>query len=108
MPLKINYICELMCVIEFNVEVQLDRLKQQQKGAIRRALFLDTQLPSLQRTLTVPNGARVCSDTKIYLRVSLSPKYNSSDLKTTDKQDINANHQYLMVFAKMKHPLYLY
>ncbi|XP_065141466.1 integrin alpha-5 [Paramisgurnus dabryanus] len=54
--------------LEFNVEVQLDRLKQQQKGAIRRALFLDTQLPSLQRTLTVPNGARVCSDTKIYLR----------------------------------------
>lgn len=62
-----------MCVIEFNVEVQLDHLKQQQKGAVRRALFLDTQLPSLQRTLTVPNGARVCSDTKIYLRVSLSP-----------------------------------
>uniref|UniRef100_A0A673FX44 Uncharacterized protein n=1 Tax=Sinocyclocheilus rhinocerous TaxID=307959 RepID=A0A673FX44_9TELE len=48
--------------------VQLDRLKQQQKGAARRALFLDTQLPALQRTLTVPNGARVCSDTKIYLR----------------------------------------
>ncbi|XP_056588975.1 integrin alpha-5 [Triplophysa dalaica] len=54
--------------LEFNVEVQLDHLKQQQKGAVRRALFLDTQLPSLQRTLTVPNGARVCSDTKIYLR----------------------------------------
>uniref|UniRef100_A0A673FWE4 Integrin alpha-2 domain-containing protein n=1 Tax=Sinocyclocheilus rhinocerous TaxID=307959 RepID=A0A673FWE4_9TELE len=54
--------------LEFNVEVQLDRLKQQQKGAARRALFLDTQLPALQRTLTVPNGARVCSDTKIYLR----------------------------------------
>ncbi|TRY79018.1 hypothetical protein DNTS_022223, partial [Danionella cerebrum] len=54
--------------LEFNVEVQLDRLKQQQKGAVRRALFLDTQLPALHRTLTVPNGARVCSDTKIYLR----------------------------------------
>uniref|UniRef100_A0A8C1L353 Integrin alpha-5-like n=1 Tax=Cyprinus carpio TaxID=7962 RepID=A0A8C1L353_CYPCA len=48
--------------------VQLDRLKQQQKGAVRRALFLDSQLPALQRTLTVPNGARVCSDTKIFLR----------------------------------------
>uniref|UniRef100_A0A671S2R6 Integrin alpha-5-like n=1 Tax=Sinocyclocheilus anshuiensis TaxID=1608454 RepID=A0A671S2R6_9TELE len=54
--------------LEFNVEVQLDRLKQQQKGAAQRALFLDTQLPALQRTLTVPNGARVCSDTKIYLQ----------------------------------------
>uniref|UniRef100_A0A8C2EKZ9 Integrin alpha-5-like n=1 Tax=Cyprinus carpio TaxID=7962 RepID=A0A8C2EKZ9_CYPCA len=54
--------------LEFNVEVQLDRLKQQQKGAVRRALFLDSQLPALQRTLTVPNGARVCSDTKIFLR----------------------------------------
>ncbi|XP_043081037.1 integrin alpha-5 [Puntigrus tetrazona] len=53
--------------LEFNVEVQLDRLKQQQKGAVRRALFLDTQLPALQRTLTVPNGDRVCSDTKIFL-----------------------------------------
>uniref|UniRef100_A0A672MUD3 Integrin alpha-5-like n=1 Tax=Sinocyclocheilus grahami TaxID=75366 RepID=A0A672MUD3_SINGR len=54
--------------LEFNVEIQLDRLKQPQKGAVRRALFLDTQLPALQRTLTVPNGARVCSDTKIFLR----------------------------------------
>ncbi|XP_051517666.1 integrin alpha-5-like [Myxocyprinus asiaticus] len=54
--------------LEFSVKVQLDHLKLQQKGAVRRALFLDTQLPSLQRTLTVPNGARVCSDTKIFLR----------------------------------------
>ncbi|XP_026092705.1 integrin alpha-5-like [Carassius auratus] len=54
--------------LEFNVEVQLDRLKRQQKAAVRRALFLETHLPSLLRTLTVPNGARVCSDTKIYLR----------------------------------------
>ncbi len=71
-----------VCVVEFDVEVQLDRLKQQQKGAVRRALFLDTQLPTLQRTLTVPNGARVCSDTKIFLRVSLTPDY-------LQKQDIN-------------------
>uniref|UniRef100_A0A8C2GHF2 Integrin, alpha 5 (fibronectin receptor, alpha polypeptide) n=1 Tax=Cyprinus carpio TaxID=7962 RepID=A0A8C2GHF2_CYPCA len=54
--------------LEFNVQVQLDRLKQQQKGAVRRALFLETQLPALQRTLTVPKGTKVCSDTKIYLR----------------------------------------
>ncbi|KTG42334.1 hypothetical protein cypCar_00004285 [Cyprinus carpio] len=53
---------------EFNVQVQLDRLKQQQKGAVRRAQFLETQLPALQRTLTVPKGTKVCSDTKIYLR----------------------------------------
>ncbi|XP_051961269.1 integrin alpha-5-like [Xyrauchen texanus] len=54
--------------LEFNIDVQLDRLKLQQKGAVRRALFLDTQLPSLQRTLNVQNGDRVCSETKIYLR----------------------------------------
>uniref|UniRef100_A0A8C1ACW3 Integrin, alpha 5 (fibronectin receptor, alpha polypeptide) n=1 Tax=Cyprinus carpio carpio TaxID=630221 RepID=A0A8C1ACW3_CYPCA len=54
--------------LEFNVQVQLDRLKQQQKGAVRRAQFLETQLPALQRTLTVPKGTKVCSDTKIYLR----------------------------------------
>ncbi|XP_060793340.1 integrin alpha-5 [Neoarius graeffei] len=50
----------------FNVEVQLDQLKQ--KGAVRRALFLDTQQASLQRKLKVPNEAKVCHKTKIYLR----------------------------------------
>ncbi|KAB5546487.1 hypothetical protein PHYPO_G00072620 [Pangasianodon hypophthalmus] len=50
----------------FNVEVQLDQLKQ--KGAVRRALFLDTQQASLQRKLKVPNEAKVCHETKIYLR----------------------------------------
>uniref|UniRef100_A0A8C2HG19 Integrin alpha-5-like n=1 Tax=Cyprinus carpio TaxID=7962 RepID=A0A8C2HG19_CYPCA len=67
-PKLLKYISQCVCFVEFNVEVQLDRLKQQQKGAVRRALFLDSQLPALQRTLTVPNGARVCSDTKIFLR----------------------------------------
>lgn len=52
----------------FNVEVQLDRMKQKQKGAVRRALFLDTQQASLQRKLTVPNDATVCHKTDIYLR----------------------------------------
>ncbi|KAL7859433.1 hypothetical protein SRHO_G00145800 [Serrasalmus rhombeus] len=52
----------------FNVEVQLDRLKQKQKGAVRRALFLDTQQANLQRNLKVPNNARFCHETKIYLR----------------------------------------
>ncbi|KAF4078703.1 hypothetical protein AMELA_G00201990 [Ameiurus melas] len=50
----------------FNVEVQLDQLKQ--KGAVHRALFLDTQQASLQRKLKVPNEAKVCHETKIYLR----------------------------------------
>uniref|UniRef100_A0AAY4CLT8 Integrin, alpha 5 (fibronectin receptor, alpha polypeptide) n=1 Tax=Denticeps clupeoides TaxID=299321 RepID=A0AAY4CLT8_9TELE len=46
--------------------VQLDRLKQ--KGAVRRTLFVDSQQPTLQRNVKVPNGARVCHETKIYLR----------------------------------------
>uniref|UniRef100_A0A671S2K0 Integrin alpha-5-like n=1 Tax=Sinocyclocheilus anshuiensis TaxID=1608454 RepID=A0A671S2K0_9TELE len=62
------YVCHLLSARIYCIPVQLDRLKQQQKGAAQRALFLDTQLPALQRTLTVPNGARVCSDTKIYLQ----------------------------------------
>uniref|UniRef100_A0AAY4CJX8 Integrin alpha-2 domain-containing protein n=1 Tax=Denticeps clupeoides TaxID=299321 RepID=A0AAY4CJX8_9TELE len=52
--------------LEFHVEVQLDRLKQ--KGAVRRTLFVDSQQPTLQRNVKVPNGARVCHETKIYLR----------------------------------------
>uniref|UniRef100_A0AAR2JTL7 Integrin alpha-2 domain-containing protein n=1 Tax=Pygocentrus nattereri TaxID=42514 RepID=A0AAR2JTL7_PYGNA len=52
----------------FNVEVQLDRLKQKQKGVVRRALFLDTQQANLQRNLKVPNNAKFCHETKIYLR----------------------------------------
>ncbi|XP_036389237.1 integrin alpha-5 [Megalops cyprinoides] len=50
----------------FLVEVQLDHLKQ--KGAIKRALFLDTQQPVLQKMVKVANGARICHETKIYLR----------------------------------------
>ncbi|XP_035377251.1 integrin alpha-5 isoform X1 [Electrophorus electricus] len=54
--------------LAFNVEVQLDRLKQKQKGAVRRALFLDTQQASLQRKLHVPTDGKLCHETKIYLR----------------------------------------
>lgn len=61
-------LCVCVCVVVFNVEVQLDQLKQ--KGAVHRALFLDTQQASLQRKLKVPNEAKVCHETKIYLRVS--------------------------------------
>ncbi|KAF5894083.1 integrin alpha-5-like, partial [Clarias magur] len=50
----------------FNVEVQLDQHKQ--KGAVRRALFLDTHKASLLRKLKVLNEAKVCHETKIYLR----------------------------------------
>ncbi|KAG9330001.1 hypothetical protein JZ751_028286 [Albula glossodonta] len=50
----------------FAVEVQLDRLKQ--KGAVKRALFVDSQQAVLQKTFRVGNGARICHDTKIYLR----------------------------------------
>ncbi|KAJ8404042.1 hypothetical protein AAFF_G00343920 [Aldrovandia affinis] len=57
-----------VCCTDFVVEVQLDSVKQKQRGAVRRALFLHSQQPALQRTLRVANGARVCQDTKIYLR----------------------------------------
>ena len=64
-------VCVCLCPAVFRVEVQLDR--QKQKGAVRRALFVDSQQPSLIRSLTVPNGARHCHETKIYLRVSSTP-----------------------------------
>lgn len=57
-------------VPDFQVEVQLDSHKHKQKGAVKRALFFDSQLPSLQKTVTVQRGERVCNHTKIYLRVS--------------------------------------
>uniref|UniRef100_A0A8C7WZ41 Integrin, alpha 5 (fibronectin receptor, alpha polypeptide) n=1 Tax=Oryzias sinensis TaxID=183150 RepID=A0A8C7WZ41_9TELE len=52
----------------FNVEVQLDSLKHKQKGAVKRALFLDSQQPLLQRSVRVRRGERLCDHTKIYLR----------------------------------------
>ncbi|XP_067096941.1 integrin alpha-5 [Osmerus mordax] len=52
----------------FQVEVQLDRLKHKQKGAVKRALFLDSQQAVLQKSVRLRNGERVCQDTKIYLR----------------------------------------
>ncbi|KAJ8258954.1 hypothetical protein COCON_G00179660 [Conger conger] len=58
----------LPAALEFVVEVQLDSVKQRQRGAVRRSLFLHSQQPALRRALSVANGARVCLDTKIYLR----------------------------------------
>uniref|UniRef100_A0A8C5H2G0 Integrin alpha-5-like n=1 Tax=Gouania willdenowi TaxID=441366 RepID=A0A8C5H2G0_GOUWI len=67
----------------FQVEVRLDSHKQKQKGGERRALFFDSQQPSLQRNVRVRHGERVCNHTKIYLREEkdfrdkLSPIYVS-------------------------------
>ena len=63
---------------DFQVEVQLDRLKHKQKGAVKRALFLDSQQAVLQKRVRLRNGERVCQDTKIYLRVSFSSKNTRS------------------------------
>uniref|UniRef100_A0A7N8WW96 Integrin, alpha 5 (fibronectin receptor, alpha polypeptide) n=1 Tax=Mastacembelus armatus TaxID=205130 RepID=A0A7N8WW96_9TELE len=52
----------------FQVEVQLDSHKHKQKSAVKRALFLDSQQPLLQRNVRVRHGERVCNHTKIYLR----------------------------------------
>uniref|UniRef100_A0A8D3BUB2 Integrin, alpha 5 (fibronectin receptor, alpha polypeptide) n=1 Tax=Scophthalmus maximus TaxID=52904 RepID=A0A8D3BUB2_SCOMX len=53
---------------DFQVEVQLDSRKHKQKGAVKRALFLDSQQPLLRRSVRVRHGERVCNHTKIYLR----------------------------------------
>ncbi|KAE8292863.1 Integrin alpha-5 Fibronectin receptor subunit alpha Integrin alpha-F [Larimichthys crocea] len=54
--------------LDFQVEVQLDSHKHKQKGAVKRALFLDSQQPLLQKSVTVRHGERVCDNTKIYLK----------------------------------------
>ncbi|XP_044208155.1 integrin alpha-5 [Thunnus albacares] len=55
-------------ILDFQVEVQLDSHKHKQKGAVKRALFLDSQQPLLQRSVRVRHGERICNNTKIYLR----------------------------------------
>lgn len=59
----------VLCVPDFQVEVQLDSHKHKQKGAVKRALFLDSQLPLLQQSVRVRRGERICNHTTIYLRV---------------------------------------
>ncbi|KAM4562608.1 integrin alpha-5 [Odontesthes bonariensis] len=54
--------------LDFQVEVQLDSQKHKQKGAVKRALFLDSQQPLLHRSVRVRHGERLCHHTKIYLR----------------------------------------
>ncbi|MEQ2174392.1 hypothetical protein GOODEAATRI_007522 [Goodea atripinnis] len=46
----------------------LDSAKQNQKESVRRALFLESQQPTLVKTLNLTNGERFCCETKIYLR----------------------------------------
>ncbi|KAM9859985.1 integrin alpha-5-like [Aulostomus maculatus] len=52
----------------FVVELQLDSVKQSQKEAVRRTLFLHSQQPSLVKSVSLANGEHWCHDTKIYLR----------------------------------------
>ncbi|XP_058498565.1 integrin alpha-5 [Solea solea] len=59
---------QLPDILDFQVEVQLDSHKHKQKGAVKRALFLDSLQPLLQRSLRVRRGERVCNHTKIYLK----------------------------------------
>ncbi|XP_032413425.1 integrin alpha-5 [Xiphophorus hellerii] len=54
--------------LDFQVEVQLDSQKHKQKGAVKRALFLDSQQPLLQKRVRVRHGDRVCDQRRIYLR----------------------------------------
>uniref|UniRef100_A0AAQ4Q1D6 Integrin, alpha 5 (fibronectin receptor, alpha polypeptide) n=1 Tax=Gasterosteus aculeatus aculeatus TaxID=481459 RepID=A0AAQ4Q1D6_GASAC len=54
--------------IDFQVEVQLDSNKHKQKGAVRRALFLDSQQPLLEKSVSLRHGERWCHNPKIYLR----------------------------------------
>ncbi|XP_053564244.1 integrin alpha-5 [Bombina bombina] len=68
--------------IGIKVELQLDRMKQ--KGAVKRALFLEYHQPNLTQTISLSNGGKAeCRDIKIYLRQEsefrdkLSPIYIS-------------------------------
>ncbi|XP_067891679.1 integrin alpha-V [Heterodontus francisci] len=53
--------------LDFNVELQLDKLKQ--KGAIKRAMFLHHSLSSYKKKMKVENSRRkVCEELIAYLR----------------------------------------
>uniref|UniRef100_A0A3Q0S9A1 Integrin, alpha 5 (fibronectin receptor, alpha polypeptide) n=1 Tax=Amphilophus citrinellus TaxID=61819 RepID=A0A3Q0S9A1_AMPCI len=54
--------------LDFQVEVQLDSHKNKQKGAVKRALFLNSQQPLLQSIVRLSHGERMCHQEKIYLR----------------------------------------
>ncbi|XP_078084662.1 integrin alpha-V [Mustelus asterias] len=53
--------------LDFNVELQLDKLKQ--KGAIKRAMFLHSSLSSYEKKMKVENNRRkVCEELQAFLR----------------------------------------
>uniref|UniRef100_A0AAY4ECG3 Integrin alpha-2 domain-containing protein n=1 Tax=Denticeps clupeoides TaxID=299321 RepID=A0AAY4ECG3_9TELE len=57
-----RYFCEVL-------ELKMPQtLFVKQKGAVRRALFFETQQHSLVQRLTITNGGRICDEQKIYLR----------------------------------------
>uniref|UniRef100_A0A7N6FI94 Integrin alpha-2 domain-containing protein n=1 Tax=Anabas testudineus TaxID=64144 RepID=A0A7N6FI94_ANATE len=60
--------CMITSGNNFQVEVRLDSHKHKQRSAVKRALFLDSHQPLLQRSVRVRRGERVCNHTKIYLR----------------------------------------
>ncbi|KAG7470326.1 integrin alpha-5-like [Solea senegalensis] len=82
----------------FLLEVQLDRMKQNQKESTRRTLFLDTQQPSLVKTFQLTNGERLCHDTMIYLRGEeefrdkLSPIYISLNFSLDPHASVAQHH----------------
>uniref|UniRef100_A0A672GKZ3 Integrin, alpha 5 (fibronectin receptor, alpha polypeptide) n=1 Tax=Salarias fasciatus TaxID=181472 RepID=A0A672GKZ3_SALFA len=92
------------------VEVRLDSLKHKQKGAVKRALFLDSQLPSLQRSVRVRHGERVCNHTKIYLkdekdfRDKLSPIFVALNFSLDPKSRIMS----LWIYSTQTHWFNLY
>ncbi|XP_043931058.1 integrin alpha-V [Protopterus annectens] len=58
---------KLSSTFNFQVDLQLDRLKQ--KGAIKRALFIHSQLPVHAKNMTVTNwGSMVCEELVAYLK----------------------------------------
>uniref|UniRef100_A0AAY4EEN1 Integrin alpha-2 domain-containing protein n=1 Tax=Denticeps clupeoides TaxID=299321 RepID=A0AAY4EEN1_9TELE len=56
-----RYFCEVL-------ELKMPQTLVKQKGAVRRALFFETQQHSLVQRLTITNGGRICDEQKIYLR----------------------------------------
>uniref|UniRef100_A0AAY4ECY1 Integrin alpha-2 domain-containing protein n=1 Tax=Denticeps clupeoides TaxID=299321 RepID=A0AAY4ECY1_9TELE len=65
-PTMINPEEKNCIVVNENGTLHLDSVKQ--KGAVRRALFFETQQHSLVQRLTITNGGRICDEQKIYLR----------------------------------------
>lgn len=89
----------VLCVPDFQVEVRLDSHKHKQRSAVKRALFLDSHQPLVQRSVRVRHGERVCNHTKIYLRVRpCSPTLYDWDY--TFCQSIDFQFMYKLYFIK--------